>query len=161
MNQKLFLIILTMLLNLFAGCTHAKPVPDSPIAFMEYRVDNATRYPTLHFILRRDDDGRYWLTNASNCDPELAHAIEVPASFAEQLKQIVVEERMLAYKEHYISWRHRHVCGGSAWKLYIRFVNSDTSVSSSGYMVRPKGNGLKRLESLCLETWKNAKQPEK
>lgn len=152
MNQKLFLIILTMLLNLFAGCTHAKPVPDSPIAFMEYRVDNATRYPTLHFILRRDDDGRYWLTNASNCDPELAHAIEVPASFAEQLKQIVVEERMLAYKEHYISWLHRHVCGGDMWRFNLSLEDS-TSVASSGYMKYPKGNGLYRVKQLCRAAW--------
>ena len=153
MNQKLFLIILTMLLNLFAGCTHAKPVPDSPIAFMEYRVDNATRYPTRHFILRRDDDGRYWLTNASNCDLEKAHAIEVPASFANQLKQIVVEERMLAYKESYSSWRHRHVCAGDMWRFNLSFVDSDTAVSSSGYMVYPKGNGLYRVEQLCRATW--------
>ncbi len=152
MNQKLFLILLTMLLNLFAGCTHAKPVPDSPIAFMEYRVDNATRYPTLYFILRRDDDGRYWLTNASNCDPELAHAIEVPASFAEQLKQIVVEERMLAYKEHYLSWRHRHVCGGDMWRFHLSLADS-TAVSSSGFMKYPKGNGLYRVEQLCRATW--------
>ena len=145
--------IIAMWFNLFFGCKQAKAVPETPIASMEYRVDNATRYPTLHFILRRDDDGRYWLTNASNCDPELAHAIEVPASFAEQLKQIVVEERMLAYKEHYISWRHRHVCGGDMWRFNLSFVDSDTAIASSGYMVYPKGNGLNRIEQLCRQQW--------
>ena len=159
--KKQFVILLAMLCNLFGSCVHAKPLPETPIESMEYRVDNATRYPTCHFILRLEADGHYRLTNGTNCDIENAPSIEVPASFADQLRQIVAEERMLSYKEDYSSWRHRHVCGGSAWKLYIRFVNSDTSVSSSGYMVRPKGNGLKRLESLCLETWKNAKQPEK
>ena len=150
-----------MFLPFLAGCTQARPVPDTPIASMEYSVNNATRYPTCHFILRLEADGHYRLTNGTNCDIENAPSIEVPVSFADQLRQIVAEERMLSYKEDYSSWRHRHVCGGSAWKLYIRFVNSDTSVSSSGYMVRQKGNGLTRLESLCLETWKNAKQPEK
>ena len=151
-----------MFLPFLAGCCmQTRPVPDTPIASMEYRVDNATRYPTIHFILRLDADGHYRLTNGTNCEIEEAPTMEVPDSFADQVRQIITEEKMLSYKESYTSWRHRHVCGGSAWKLYIRFVNSDTSVSSSGYMVRPKGNGLKRLESLCLETWKNAKQPEK
>jgi len=145
-------LLFAMFLPFLAGCTHAKPVPDSPIAFMEYRVDNATRYPTFHFILRLDADGQYRLTNGTNCDPELAHAIEVPASFAEQLKQIVVEERMLAYKEHYISWRHRHVCDGDMWRFNLSLADS-TAVASSGFMKYPKGNGLNRIEQLCRATW--------
>lgn len=144
-----------MFLPFLAGCMQTRPVPDTPIASMEYRVDNATRYPTCHFILRLEADGHYRLTNGTNCDIENAPTIEVPASFAHQLRQIVTEERMLSYKESYSSWRHRRVCGGSSWRLSIRFVDSDTAVSSSGYMVYPKGNGIERLEQLCRETWEN------
>ena len=142
-----------MLCNLFGSCVHAKHIPQTPIEYMEYRVHNATRYPTRHFILRRDTDGHYRLTNGTNCDIENAPTIEVPASFAHQLRQIVTEERMLSYKESYNSFRHRHVCGGSSWRLSIRFVDSDTAVESSGYMVYPKGNGIERMEQLCRETW--------
>ncbi len=147
------LIILTMLLNLFTGCTHARLVPDTPVASMEYRVDNATLYPTLHYALRRDSDGHYWLTNGTGCDIVHAPCVQVPDTFAEQLRQIVIEERMLAYKANYSSWRHRHVSGGSMWRIHLTFANSETEVSSSGYMVYPKGNGLDRIQQLCRETW--------
>jgi len=143
-----------MLFDLFTGCTHARLVPETPVASMEYRVDNATRYPTLSFTLRRDDDGHFRLTNATGCDPEQAPDILLPDdSFAEQLRQIVIEEHMIAYKENYSSWRHRHVCGGSMWRFRLAFTDSETAVSSSGYMVYPEGNGLSRVEQLCRETW--------
>lgn len=145
-----------MLCNLFGSCVHAKPMAETPIESMEYRVNNATRYPTCHFILRRDAvTGQYTLTNGTNCAIENAPTIEVPASFADQLRQIVAEERMLSYKEDYSSWRHRRVCGGSSWRLSIRFVDSETAVASTGYMIYPKGNGIDRLEQLCRETWES------
>ena len=150
-------LLLTMLCPLLSGCMQARPVPDGPITAMEYCVDNATRYPTCHFVLRMDEDGRYWLTNGTGCDIENAPSVEVPVDFVEQLKQIVIEERMMGYKAEYSSWRHRHVCGGDMWRFTLSFADSETAVSSFGYMVYPKGNGLSRLEQLCRTTWEKMK----
>ncbi len=145
--------IIAMWFNLFFGCKQAKAVPETPIATMEYRVDNATRYPGVHFILHLDAEGHYRLTNAAGCDLEEAPSVDVPDSFAEQIRQIVIEEHMLAYKAYYSSWRHRHVCGGTSWRFNLSFVDSDTAIASSGYMVYPKGNGLNRIEQLCRQQW--------
>ncbi len=144
--------ILWALTCLFTGCLPSRQVPDSPVASMEYRVDYSSRYPDVHFILRRDADGRYRLTNASHCAPEEGQTVEVPESFAEQVKQIVREEHMLAYKESYHS-RRNIICGGMAWRFSIAFEHSDAGVSSSGYMKHPKGEGLARIEQLCQSVW--------
>lgn len=141
---------------IFGKCSGAA-VPEGPITHMEYSTNNATRYPTCHFILSQDaETGVYTLTNGTGCDIEEAQTIEVPASFAEQLKQIVAEEKMLGYKDYYSSAHSKMICGGTGWKINIRFADSETEVVSSGYATFPKGEGLDRIKRLCIETWNQA-----
>lgn len=153
--MKKFHYWLLMLFPLFCACTRMPSVPEGAVVSMEYRIDNATRYPEFHFILRREADGRYLLTNASGCDPEEARTIEVPAAFADSLRRIVIEEKMTAYKEHYSSWSNRYVSGGTFWCISIGFEGNDEAVKSSGYMTYPKGNGLNRIQQLCEDTWQS------
>ena len=118
---------------------------------MEYRVNDSSRFPTCHFILRCDDDGMYWLTNASGCEMSEAKTIPVQDSFVRQLRQIVEEEDMRGYKPHYSRWID--IKDGESWTLTIRLEDGEPSVNSSGENAYPKGNGLKRIHQLCLDTW--------
>lgn len=57
--KKQFVILLAMLCNLFGSCVHAKPLPETPIASMEYRVNNGDyqahpRRSTPHRTQRQD-----------------------------------------------------------------------------------------------------------
>ena len=140
-------VILIMAISFFGACQGTKPLPDTPIVYMEYIVQSMERYPSCHLILRMDEAGHYTLTNASGCAVEEAQSREVPSSFADSLKQIVAEEDMMAYQSEYkplIS-----VSDGNQWRLEIRFKDYDTAILSSGCNKQPKGNGLSRIKELC------------
>lgn len=150
---KWYILISMMCLGLFGQCRTNQVKKLGPVKSMEYRInDSWCIHPPVYFMLNHDEDGRYFLTNASNCEPEDARTMEVPASVAEQVAQIVAEENMLSYKRDYQPIFD--VLDGHSWSIYINFDKSDKSVYSSGYMAYPSGDGLKRIEQLCQETWK-------
>ena len=146
--RKTLVILVSML---FCMCTQSQQAVPPVLSSMDYRINDSSRFPSFHFMLRMDADHRYWLSNASGCDPDEAQTIEVPETFAEQLRQIVVEENMLAYKTHYR--RLIDIQDGEFWTLNIRFADSDVSVHTSGQQAYPKGDGLQRIQQLCLDTW--------
>lgn len=126
-----------------------------PVVSMEYKIRSSWEmYPILHFLLKQDENG-YRLTNATGCDENEAPSMAVPDTFAEQIKQIVLEEKMLSYKRDYEP--PFQVLDGESWNIYIRFAGSKKSVYSSGYMAHPDGDGLKRIEQLCEQQWKSKK----
>lgn len=146
--RKTLLILVSML---FCMCTQSRQTVPPVLSSLEYRINDSSCFPPFHFTLRMDTDHHYWLTNASGCDLNAAQTIEVPETFAEQLRQIVVEENMLAYKTHYR--RLIDIQDGEFWTLNIRFADSDVSVHTSGQQAYPKGDGLQRIQQLCLDTW--------
>lgn len=138
---------------MFSMCTKSHQTVPPVLCSMEYRVNDSSRFPSFCFTLRMDADRRYWLTNASGCDISEAQTMEVPETFVQQLRQIVAEEHMFAYRTHYR--RFIDIPDGEFWTLDIRFEDSDVSVHSSGHQAYPKGNGLQRIQQLCIDTWKD------
>jgi hypothetical protein len=123
------------------------------VCSMEYMQRSSwLPHPVFAFYLEHDKEkGRYLLTNASDCERENGRTIEVPDSFVQKLVQIVKEEKMYEYERDYQS--PYMVLDGDSWTLYIGFENREMTVYSSGYMAYPEGDGLKRVEQLCRETW--------
>ena len=121
------------------------------IEYMRFREQGSTMYPSEYFILKQDDKGTYILQNSSNCDRQKARAVKVPRDFLDELGKIIVEEDMLSYRHDYQC--EFDVLDGSSWSLTIRLKNHHTSIYSEGYMAWPDGDGLRRLNKLCRETW--------
>ena len=83
--------------------------------------------------------------------PKEAWRAEVPAYVADSRAQIVREEKMGKYKEHYT--QPHKILDGTSWSLYVR-LDDKTSFSSSGYMAWPRGDGLQRLNTYLCNLWK-------
>ena len=90
------------------------------------------------------------LVNSTNRSPKEALRAEVPAYVADSLAQIVREEKMSKYKEHYT--QPYTILDGTSWSLYVRF-DDKTSCVSSGYEAWPEGDGLKKLQAFLREVW--------
>ena len=127
---------------------------------MEYKIQNSwSVHPDFYFILTYEEqNGTYRLTNGSEVPEQEARTIEVPASFAQQLDQIVQEENMTGYKRDYESEYEIH--DGTSWTIHIRFKDNKQSVYSSGYEAYPDDDGLKRVKQLCLDTWAELNKPK-
>ena len=140
----------TVLFLILMACTmcskSSTPVP--PVTYMEYIVRNETRCAPFHCILERDAQNRYLLTNASDCE---LRTIEVPESFAQDLRRIIEEEQMRSYKPEYHSLGT--VQDGEQWQITIRFENNEQTICSSGHQAQPEGKGLERIQQLCIATW--------
>ena len=149
MRKPLYIL---MILGTLFGCSSPAPMPAGRVVAMDYQVQGMEQYPSVRFILRYGEDGRYLLTNASRCAPHEAVTKEVPPSFADQLKRIIDEERMMAYKSEYNS--RSHVSDGETWALYVAFDGTGTELRSTGSHARPRGEGLNRLCQLCKNQFK-------
>ena len=151
-HRMITLLIILTIMSLF----HKNKAEESNfppnVCKMEYCVRGTVMYPFTHFVLTKAENERYWLYNASNCDEKDARKVEVPKSFADSIRQIVAEEKMLEYSSYYKP--PYQVLDGITWKLYIGFEDKKTCVSSAGHEEYPDGDGLSRLEKLCRETWK-------
>ncbi len=118
---------------------------------LEYREWGSMAEPFWHFQLESEGD-RFWLINASKCHRSEARRVEVPMSYLEQIWPIVSEEKMYTYERDYKS--EYDVCDGRSWTIYIRFLDSKKCVYSSGHEAWPAGEGIKRIEKWCCDTWK-------
>lgn len=127
------------------------------VAKLKYKEWGSTAYPNCYFKLENEDNGkRYWLVNGSQCHPSQARRVEVPMQFITQIWPIVSEEKMYSYQRDYQS--EFQVFDGRSWNIYISFFDTHKSVYSSGYEAWPDGDGLKRIEQWCRDTWKALEQ---
>lgn len=129
------------------GCQPSAPLPED-ILLMDYTVQGMECYPSVHFILTLQN-GVFLLTNASGCAPEEARTTVVSQEFIIQLRRIIEEEHIMAYKTDYRPFVS--FADGDRWSLTIRFDHPEKSVISYGWIKQPPGNGLARLRQLCLE----------
>lgn len=118
---------------------------------LEYREWGSMAEPFWHFKLENEGN-RYWLINASKCHWSEARRVEVPMNYLEQIWPIVSEEKMYTYERDYKP--EFDVCDGKSWSIYIRFLDSKKCVYSSGHEAWPAGEGIKRIEKWCCDTWK-------
>ena len=140
------------LMALLSISSNAKPAAgDTPrVVSLSYHQTSSNAWPDLWYDFRREDDGTYTLTNCSRRSKREALRAVVPAEVADTLAQIAKEEKMDKYKSYYAP--PFQVYDGWQWELHISFDNK-TSLSSSGHMARPDGDGLDRLENYLKEVW--------
>jgi len=133
----------------FSSCSAESPAPK--VIALHFQETSTNKIPDIWFDFKTEEDGTCTLVNGTGRFPEEALRAKVPAEVADSLTKIVQEEKMQKYDEHYrLPFQ---VLDGWQWSLYIRFEDSP-SVSSSGHMKRPSGDGLKRLEEYFNEVWK-------
>ena len=121
------------------------------VIILSYHKTDGRRHPQAWYDFQLEEDGRYMLVNSTNRYQREALRAEVPAYVADSLAQIVREEKMSKYKEHYT--QPDTILDGTSWSLYVR-LDDQTSFSSSGYMAWPKGDGLERLNTYLGNLWK-------
>ena len=127
----------------------AKNTPKKVVS-LSYHERSSMVEPTIWFDFNVAKDGVCTLTNSSGRSPMEALRAVVPAKVAKHLAQIVKDEKMDKYKDYYEP--PFQVYDGWQWKLHIYF-DDKSSISSSGHMERPNGEGLKRLEEYLNEVW--------
>ena len=153
--RMLTVLIILMALLVSSPVTGASTDADSEAApkviILSYHKTDGRRHPQAWYDFQLEKDGRYMLINSTNRSPKEALRAEVPAYVADSLAQIVREEKMGKYKEHYT--QPHKILDGTSWSLYVR-LDDKTSFSSSGYMAWPRGDGLQRLNTYLCNLWK-------
>lgn len=152
MNRIKHLLIVTFM-AFFSSCSAESPAPK--VTALHFQETSSNEIPDIWYDFKTEEDGTCTLTNCTGRFPNEALRAKVPAEVADSLTQIVKEEKMRKYNEHYRL--PFDVCDGWQWSLYIRFEDSP-SLSSSGHMKRPGGNGLKRLEEYFKQVWEQVEE---
>lgn len=146
------------LVNYLAWLWDKQNVP--PIREMVYREDGTVAYPLHYYKLEKDySNDCYIFTNASNCRYDEARSAQVPNAFADEIRQIVKEESMFDYAPDYQP--EYEVLDGRSWRINMRFEGTKSTISSSGREAYPAGEGLRRIEQLCYEKWKELEPKSK
>ena len=136
-------------MSLITPSCAANPSPKKVVS-LSYHQTSDNEQPDTWFDLRVDKEGVCTLTNCTRRSQREALRAVVPAEVADTLAQIVKDEKMERYKDHYEP--PFTVYDGWQWSLYIRF-DDKSSISSGGHMECPSGDGLKRLEEYLNEVW--------
>ena len=149
MKNHIIKNVLFVLMALVSSSCNANQSPKKVVS-LSYHQTSAMEQPDVWFDLRMMEDGTYMLTNCTRRSRREALRAVVPAEVAERLAQIAHEEKMSKYKSNYEP--PFPVYDGWQWELHIWF-DDKSSVSSSGHMECPSGDGLKRLENYLKEVW--------
>ena len=120
------------------------------VVSLSYHQTSSSAWPDVWFDFCMNEDGTCTLTNSSARSPMDALRAIVPAEVTERLAQIAEEEGMDQYKYHYEP--PFQVYDGWQWELSIRF-DDKSSITSSGHMERPDGEGLQHLKDYLNEVW--------
>ena len=156
MKQKTMNRILAyiMLLNMALFSSSCASENARQVAWLGYHEYASAAYAAVHYDFQQESDSSYTLINCANRSPEEALIAIVPDEVADRLAEIVAEEKMSRYREEYRPLTHME--DGTSWDLSIQFGDGST-VTSSGYSKRPRGNGLQRLEAYLDEVWEQVK----
>ena len=151
MNKISSYIILLLTALLACSCAADQA---GKVVWLSYQESSSAVYPTVYYDFQQEADGNYTLINCADHSPEEAQIAIVPAEIAERLREIIIEAKMLRYKENYQPLTD--VRDGVSWNLSIAF-DDERTISSSGYAKRPRGKGLQRLEDYLNEVWEGVK----
>ena len=149
MNNHIIKNVLFVLMALVSLSCNANQSPKKVVS-LSYHQTSSNAWPDVWFDLRVDKEGVCTLTNCTGRSQREALRAVVPAEVADSLAKIAQEEKMDKYESYYAP--PFQVYDGWQWSLYIRF-DDKSSISSSGHMERPNGDGLKRLEEYLKEVW--------
>ncbi len=144
MKKKLFCIVAGALTLLGCG---AQKMPEGDIIYLEYTESGTMRGYQYEGRVERDSTGAFVLTAMKENYGPLFQK-QIGKEEMKRLRQIVQEEKMYNYKEHY---RPRlQVLDGYGWHFEAKFSEGD-KIYSSGSNARPGGNGLGRIHACLLQ----------
>ncbi len=135
--------ILGSIFGLFTACGQNATMPEGKLLSLEYTESGTMAGYTFEGSVTTMKDGRVRLRVSYNRYGPLVKKI-VDAKVLDDLRQIIKEEKMYAYKSHYQPMME--VLDGWGWSFHASFEN-EQSISSGGSNARPPGNGLGRIES--------------
>lgn len=145
-------LIIIFLMSLFSCQKSAAQT--GPVTYLQYRLSEMrTR---TEYIFERAEDGNYYLTRVIGYRDEEGRKVQVPEVTAEELWQIIQEEKMTKYKESYTP--KFDVRDGYMWHLDVRF--KEGKLYSGGDNVMPDGGkGIHRLEKYLEDLWEKVMPP--
>ena len=145
-------LIILLLMSLF-GCQKTV-AQEGPVTHLQYRLSemrNRTEY-----IFDCAEDGTCYLTRIVGYRDDEGKKVQVPEATAEDLWQIIQEEKMLKYKELYTP--KFDVRDGYMWHLDVRF--KEGKLYTGGDNVMPdSGKGIRRLEKYLEDLWESVVPP--
>lgn len=135
------------------GCQKAT-AQNGPVTYLQYRLSemrNRTQY-----TFERAEDGTCYLTRILGYRDDVGKKVQVPQATADELWQIIQEEKMLKYKESYSPSFQVH--DGYMWHLDARF--KEGRLYTGGDNVMPdSGKGIHRLERYLEDVWESVVPP--
>lgn len=116
--------------------------PQGELLSVEYTHSGTMAGYIYEGRVKQNPDGRYVLTAMKeNYGPLYRKQISKEA--VDSFKQIIIDEKMYKYKEHYRP--SMEVLDGEGWHFAAKFSDG-TRLYSSGSNAWPRGNGLGRIQ---------------
>ena len=127
------------------GC--GTPEPTGELLSVDYTHSGTMAGYIYEGRVKQDSNGNFVLTAMKeNYGPLFQKQISKEA--VDSFKQIIIEEKMYKYKEHYRP--SMEVLDGEGWHFAAKFSDG-TRIYSSGSNAWPRGNGLGRIKGYLLK----------
>lgn len=121
--------------------------PQGELQSVEYTHSGTMAGYIYEGRVKLDSNGNFVLTAMKeNYGPLFQKQISKEA--VDSFKQIIIEEKMYKYKEHYTP--RMEVLDGEGWHFAAKFSDG-TRIYSSGSNAWPRGNGLGRIQGYLLK----------
>ena len=156
MKKFLFCMIGTMMSLLCCGTK----APEGQLVLLEYTKSGTMAGYAYFGRVEKMSNGSFVVIAMKKSYGEL-YQKKIGKEELEKLKQIIVEEKMMKYKEHYRPIFE--VLDGYMWHFEATFSDG-SRVYSNGSNAQPSGNGLERVREYLTELVTDATQtvdPEK
>ena len=138
------------LLGLLTSCG-TKKMPESELVSIEYTRSGTMAGFEYEGHVDLNDDGTVVARAMRESHGPLYQLVVNKETLAD-LRKIIEEEKMYAYKERYLP--PFEVLDGYMWSFHARF-SDDTCISSGGSNASPGGGGLKRLRDYFTQLANN------
>lgn len=116
--------------------------PTDTLLTLDYTVTGTMAGYDYEAHVKTDSAGTVWLRGVRESHGPLWER-RLGADELQQLQQIVIDEKMYAYKEHYSP--STQVLDGQMWSFHASYKGGQL-LSSGGTNAWPPGNGLRRIE---------------
>ena len=128
------------------GC--GTPEPTGELLSVDYTHSGTMAGYIYEGRVKQDSNGNFVLTAMKeNYGPLFQKQISKEA--VDSFKQIIIEEKMYKYKEHYRP--SMEVLDGEGWHFAAKFSDGTRIYSSGSNAWPPRGNGLGRIQGYLLK----------
>ena len=132
-----------------------KKMPEGELVRVGYSRHTTAATAEFEGRIGKDVNGAFVLQAMKESHGPL-YEKRVDAEVMQQIREIIREERMYRYKEHYLP--KLHVLDGWQWSFSATFSDG-TTISSSGSNARPHDDGLDRIRTLMEELIQDSSTP--